>query len=168
MKTLYRFGLAAALVAIQFPLAAVDAYVDIELDNGRHVVGETYKDEGAKLVVYRPIGKVEVDRTSVRSVRELLGAMPSDAQKTIAPASAPESSTSAVSSVQRAGPSSSAPDARAREITSKLFEVYRFRLAAKNRGDEESFAKFDKEATRLVQERAELLDKAKSEKPKTD
>jgi len=173
MKHHLRLGFAAALAAVWMVPAIAAAYVDIELDNGRHVVGDSYKDAGAKLVVYRPAGAVELDRANVRSIKELAGRTPSDRQQTIEPSQASEPSSGLATfdlghASAATGAAATPSQLRAKEITAKLFEVYRFRLAAKNRGDEAEYAKLDKEAERLNKERAELLDKAKSEKPKSD
>jgi hypothetical protein len=152
-------------VACTLAPALAIAYVDIELDNGRHVAGESYEDHGDKLVVHRPIGAIQVDRATVRSIRELSGEMPADAHRNLSPAAsaALQSSASQPQSPLAASPAASSdPQARQREITTKLFEVYRVRLAAKNRGDDAEFQKLDKEATQLENERATLAGKSKS------
>jgi hypothetical protein len=157
--------LAVATAACALVPALATAYVDIELDNGRHVAGESYTDQGDKLVVYRPLGAIEVDRATVRSIRELSGEMPADVQRNLSPAaSAALQSSSPPAQPSRGGAevASSDPQARQREITAKLFEVYRVRLAAKNRGDDAEFQKLDKEATQLENERATLAGKNKS------
>ncbi len=151
--------LAVATVAYALAPARAIAYVDIELDNGRHVAGESYTDQGDKLVVYRPLGAIEVDRATVRSIREQSGEMPADAQRNLSPSASAAPQSSASQPQLRLGPSpaaSSDPQARQREITAKLFEVYRVRLAAKNRGDDAEFQKLDKQAKQLEQERLSL------------
>jgi hypothetical protein len=158
------FVLAVAAAACALVPTLATAYVDIELDNGRHVAGESYEDHGNKLVVHRPVGAIEVDRTTVRSIRELSGEMPADVQRNLSPAAsaALQSSSPPAQSSRGVAAASSDPQARQREITAKLFEVYRVRLAAKNRGDDAEFQKLDKEATQLVNERATLAGKSKS------
>ncbi len=151
--------LAVATVACALAPALATAYVDIELDNGRHIAGESYTDQGDKLVVYRPLGAIEVDRATVRSIREVSGEMPADVQRNLSPAAVAalqSSSSPAQPSRGAASAASSDPQARQREITAKLFEVYRVRLAAKNRGDDAEFQKLDKEATQLENERLSL------------
>ena len=152
-------ALAVAAAASGLVPALATAYVDIELDNGRHVAGESYTDQGDKLVVYRPLGAIEVDRATVRSIRELSGEMPADVQRNLSPAAAAalqSSSSPAQPYLGAAVAASSDPRARQREITTKLFEVYRVRLAAKNRGDDAEFQKLDKEAKQLENERLSL------------
>jgi hypothetical protein len=154
---------AVATVAYALVPALSIGYVDIELDNGRHVAGESYTDQGDKLVVYRPLGAIEVDRATVRSIRELSGEMPADVQRNLSPAAAAAlQSSSPPAQSSRGVAASSDPQARQREITAKLFEVYRVRLAAKNRGDDAEFQKLDKEATQLEDERLSLAGKKKS------
>jgi hypothetical protein len=156
---------AVATVAYALVPALSIAYVDVELDNGRHVAGESYEDRGDKVVVHRPLGAIEVDRATVRSIRELSGEMPADVQRNLSPAAAAalqSSSSQAQPSRGGAAVASTDPQARQREITAKLFEVYRVRLAAKNRGDDAEFQKLDKEATQLENERAKVAGKNKS------
>jgi hypothetical protein len=163
-----KIALVATIAAVAGCLAAssASAYVDVELTNGRHVIGDSYTDAGVKLIVYRPLGAVEVDSATVRAVHEKDGAMPSDRQSTVAAPSAPSSPSSPV--VASLSSTATGPEERAQEITQKLFEVYRFRFAAQNRGDQQAFQKYDKEAKQLEQERAAARSKAKSETGKSE
>jgi len=101
MRTLPIFQtFAAAIAALTLNVASAQAYVDIELDGGSHVKGESYSSspESGKLVVYRPSGAIEIDRSKVRSIREVDGSLTEDAalsrpSAATAPAAVPESST---------------------------------------------------------------------------
>ena len=146
---------AAFAALISSPAAA---WVDVELDNGRHVIGESVQPQGDKLVVYRPIGAIEVDQKTVRSIQQRSGEMPADAQRNLAPSvSATLESPDSPSASLPATSAATDPDSRRREITTKLFEVYRLRLAAKNRGDDEAFQKYEKESKQLEHEREALV-----------
>jgi len=82
MRTLPIFQtFAAAIAALTLNVASAQAYVDIELDGGSHVKGESYSSspESGKLVVYRPSGAIEIDRSKVRSIREVDGSLTEDA-----------------------------------------------------------------------------------------
>src|SRR5205823_7889172 len=95
--------IAVATVACAFVPALAIAYVDIELDNGRHVAGESCEEHGDKVVVHRPLGAIEVDRATVRSIRELGGEMPADVQRNLSPASAALQSSSLQAQPSRGG-----------------------------------------------------------------
>jgi len=78
--------LVIAAMGFWFGAVPAHAYVDIELNNGRHVVGESYGRQGEKLIVYRHLGAIEIDRGAVRSIQERTGEMPAEAQRNIEPA----------------------------------------------------------------------------------
>ena len=143
-----------ALLSWSLAPSASLAYVDIELEGNRHVIGDSYADQGGKLVVYRTSGAVEIDRSSVRSIHERSGDMPSDVQRfavpdTAAPASASAPSTGAPS----AGVHSKDPQARDQELATKLIDIRLNRLAAMQRGDDAAMKKLDKEINTLQGER---------------
>jgi hypothetical protein len=146
-----------ALAAAAVPVSAT-AYVDVELANGRHVIGESAQTQGTKLVVYRPSGNLEVDQATVRSIQERSGTMPAEPAGPKSGSETPEADSSAPSSPTGHRPPATAKDAaaREREITNKLFEVYRYRLAAMNREDKAAFEKLDKESKQLENERGSL------------
>ncbi len=148
--------------------ATSNAYVDIELDGNRHVIGEYYSAQGDKVVVYRPSGAIEVDRAAVRSIQERSGAMPAEVHS--APSGAATSSAVPSSAV----PSSAAPSggvgastqtvvkdpkARDEELAHELLEIRLNRLAAKQRGDDETMKTLDKEIKTRQGERESIWKK---------
>ncbi len=149
------------------------AYVDIELDGNRHVVGESYSAEGNKLVVYRPSGAVELDRTSVRSIHEGTGHMPADVQSSSVSAAADAASPPAPSGPTSSGASAHTtakdPQARDDELAHKLMNMRLDRLAAAQRGDDTTIKKLDKQIDTFQAERQanwkKLHPKADSDKP---
>jgi hypothetical protein len=145
-------SLAAALLAMTLAPNAASAYVDVELMGNRHVIGDSYVDQGAKLIVYRPSGAMEVDRAQVRSIQEHEGSMPNDVQRFAAPeasSAATSASTTAPATVIR----SKDPQTRDQELSGKLMDMRLDRLAAKQRGDETTMKKLDKEIHTLQDER---------------
>jgi hypothetical protein len=133
---------------------AGEAYVDVELNSGRHVIGQSYTDQGGKLIVFRPSGAIELDRTSVRSIQEPAGDMPSEVGVTA-------SSLPVVDAVGTSAPKGQAgtatrtidPATRERELAHQLIDVRLNRLAATQRSDDEAIKKLDKQIKSLQGER---------------
>jgi hypothetical protein len=147
-------SIAALLFAGSVSPTLALAYVDIELDGNRHIVGDSYSASDTKLVVYRRSGNVEVDRASVRSIREVQGEMPTEVQQPVArPASEPASASSA--SVSAAAPPTHAADPAARdeELGRSLMDLHLNRLAARQRKDAEALKKLDAEIGKVEAER---------------
>ena len=155
----------AALAVWILGAATSYAYVDIELDGNHHVIGESYSAAGDKLVVYRPSGAIEVDRATVRSIQERAGEMPAEVH-----------SVSSGGSTSSGGPSSSAasagvsattqsppkdPKARDEELAHQLLDMRLNRLAAKQRGDDDTINKLDKEIKTRQAERESIWKKEK-------
>jgi hypothetical protein len=141
--------LLAVLTVATLGAATSNAYVDMELDGNRHVIGEYYSAEGDKLVVYRPSGAIEVDRATVRSIQERSGEMPAEVHAVssgAATSSAPPSS-GAPSGAVGTTPEKPVkdPQSREQELGRELIQMRLNRLAAKQRGDEEAIKQFDKE-----------------------
>jgi hypothetical protein len=149
---------AVAIAASMLSMAPTHAYVDIELDSGSHVKGESYFSEGDRIMVYRPGGAIEVDRAKVRAIREVEGSL----NDTVAPAqpSAAAPSTMAPSAAAKIAPALPAalpetkdPKQRDNELSHQLMHMRLDRLAASQRGDEETMKKLDKEIGSLQKER---------------
>lgn len=143
--------------ALSPPLAR--AYVDVELEGNRHIVGDSYAVEGTKLMVYRSSGNVEVDRSAVLAIHERPGDAPTDVQRPVArsesaPAAAAPSSRSSDGGVE-AAPSTHTTDpaAREEELGRSLMNLHLDRLAARQRGDDEALRKLDSEIGKLQTER---------------
>ena len=144
------------LVASALAPVAVRAGVDVELEGNRHVLGSSYTDEGGKLVVSRPSGAVEIDRASVRSIRQYDGDAAADQQALAAPhsgasspaASAPDAVSSAATQIRAKD-----PEARDRELGSRLMKMRIERLAAAQRGDHEAAKKLEKDIQKFQGER---------------
>jgi hypothetical protein len=153
----------AALAVGILGTATSYAYVDIELEGNRHVVGESYSAEGDKVVVYRPSGAIEVNRAAVRSIQERSGAMPAEVQS--APSGGPTSSAVPSSGASSAGAGVSTqstvknPKARDEELAHELLEMRLNRLAAKQRGDDETLKALDKEIKTRQGERESIWKK---------
>jgi len=161
MKTCRRLfvGLAVSLLGT----ATSHAYVDVELDGNRHVIGESYSSVGDKVTVYRPSGAIEVDRAVIRSIQERSGEMPAELH-----------STSSGSATSSAAPRSGAPSggvgastettvkdpkARDEELSHELINMRLNRLAAKQRGDDETMNTLDKEIKTRQSERESIWKK---------
>jgi len=151
-KTLPRLIVTVAVSAMT-PLAG-QAYVDVELDSGRHVIGQYYTDQGGKLTVFRPSGAIELDRASVRSIQEPPGDMPSETGTASGAASADAEEAAAAKSQTVATTHPLDPTAREHEISRKLINVRLDRLAATQRGDDEAVKKLDKQIKSLQGERS--------------
>jgi len=161
MKTIsISHGFAAALAAFTLSAPSAHAYVDIELDGGSHVKGESYSSspETGKLVVYRPSGAIEIDSSKVRSIREVGGSLTDDAARSqpsaaTAPA-APVASVPAATAPSIAAPVQTRdPKERDRELSHHLMHMRLDRLAASQRGDQDTMKKLDKEIGSLQKER---------------
>jgi hypothetical protein len=139
------------------------AYVDVELDGNRHVIGESYSAAGDKVIVYRPSGAVEVDRAAVRSIQERSGEMPAEvhsASSGVAPSSGSPSSGAAPSGVGASTQTTlKDPKAREEELAHQLIEMRLNRLAAKQRGDDETIKALDKEIKTRQGERESIWKK---------
>jgi len=138
-------------------------YVDIELDGNRHVIGESYSAAGDKLVVYRPSGAIEVDRAAVRSIQERSGEMPAEAHSVssgVATSSGGPSSGAASAGVGATTQTTvKDPKARDEEVAHELLDMRLNRLAAKQRGDDETIKKLDKEIKTRQTERESIWKK---------
>jgi hypothetical protein len=148
-KTSFFIPLAALFTWALAPVAG-HAYVDVELQSSRHVVGASYVVDGDKLIVYRPSGAVEVNRHAVRSIHERDGELSSDRQN---PAVSPSTATKVAANDTASSPSVEDPQRRDHELASKLMQMRIERLAAKQRRDQESMEKIDKEISQLQGER---------------
>ena len=154
MKT-RSFALSVLFAAALAPVA-VRAGVDIELEGNRHVLGSSYTDQGGKLIVYRPSGAVEVDRASVRSIRQYDGDAAADKQALALPqsgasapaVSAPDALSSATTPVRAKD-----PEARDRELGARLMKMRIDRLAATQRGDHDAAKKLEKDIQKFQGER---------------
>ena len=128
------------------------AYVDIELESGRHVIGQSYTDKAGKLTVYRPSGAIEIDRVSVRSIHEPSGDMPAEggtANESPAPATDAQPPTKAAIRVEP----SKDPAEREHQLSHQLIHMRLNRLAALQRGDDETMKNLDKQINKLQDER---------------
>ena len=143
------FASAVALtVAWVFAPVSVAAYVDVELDGNRHVIGASYAVEGGKLIVYRQTGAVEIDRNTVRSIHERDGDGPADR-------TAPSTATPQHADAKTAAANGRVNDrqARERELASRLMAMRIDRLAAKQRGERDTAEKLEKDIRHLQSER---------------
>jgi hypothetical protein len=153
---------AAAVAALTLSAPSAQAYVDIELDSGSHVKGESYSSspETGKLVVYRPSGAIEIDRSKVRAIREMGGSLTDDAA--LSQPSAASAPAAPVASVPAATAPSTAPrqqtkdpKERDRELSHQLMHMRLDRLAASQRGDQGTMKKLDQEIGSLQKERTD-------------
>ena len=151
---------AAAIAALTLSAPSAHAYVDIELDGGSHVKGESYSSspDTGKIVVYRPSGAIEIDRSKVRAIREMEGSLIDDAARSqpsaaTAPA-APIASVPAATAPSTAAPvQTKDPKERDRELSHQLMHMRLDRLAASQRGDQDTMKKLDKEIGSLQKDR---------------
>jgi hypothetical protein len=134
------------------------AYVDVELEGGAHVKGDSYSSssETGKLIVYRPTGAIEIDRSKVRSIREVEGSLsepaaPSQPSATVA-STAP---SKAAPPPPPTLPETKDPKERDQQLSQQLMHMRLDRLAASQRGDQETMKKLDKEIGSLQKERIE-------------
>jgi hypothetical protein len=151
---------AAAIAAITLGAPSTHAYVDIELDSGAHVKGESYSSspEAAKIVVYRPSGAIEIDRSKVRAIREVGGSLSDDAalsQPSAAMAPATHVAPALVAPASTAPQPTKDPKERDRELSHQLMTMRLDRLAASQRGDQDTMKTLDKEIGSLQKERIE-------------
>jgi hypothetical protein len=149
---------AAAIAALTLSVPPALAYVDIELDGGSHVKGESYSSspETGKLIVYRPSGAIEIDRSKVRSIREVDGSLTDDAalsQPSAATAPAAPVAPVSVAPASTAPQQTKDPKERDRQLSHQLINMRLDRLAASQRGDQETMNKLDKEIGSLQKER---------------
>jgi hypothetical protein len=160
-----------ALFAAALAARAAFAYVDVELDGGHHMIGDSYVAQGDKLVIYRPSGAVEVDRAAVRSIQEHSGSAAGDVQSFSVPSKpAPSSPTSPKPRVAPPAPAKD-PAERERELGRQLVTTRLDRLAAEQRGDEEAQKDLEKQIRTLTAERQanwKKLHPPDSENPSTD
>jgi hypothetical protein len=156
MKSMKTSRLIPAALAVGILGAATShAYVDIELDGNHHVIGETYSAAGDKVIVYRPSGAIELDRAAVRSIQERSGEMPAGVQSVSSGAatSARGASSSGGASFDAASADTGAttqrsvkdPKAHDEQLGHELVQMRLNRLAAKQRGDDETIKQLDKE-----------------------
>ena len=155
MKRFRTFPVIVTFAACAVAPATAQAFVDVELDGGRHLIGESYSADGEKIVVYRPSGNLEFDRASVRSIHEREGVMPIDVPKLDVP-SAPGSSQPP-SGAPTGAPSARSTDPAAHDeaLAHRLIDLRLNRLAAKQRGDDQTQQKLDKEIGTLQTERTD-------------
>jgi hypothetical protein len=149
---------AVALVVVAWMLGAPssDAYVDVELDGGAHVKGDSYSSssETNKIIVYRPTGAIEIDRSKVRSIREVEGSL--DELPAPSQSSAPMASTApakAVAAPRATLAETKDPKERDQQLSQQLMHMRLDRLAASQRSDQETMKKLDKEIGSLQKER---------------
>jgi hypothetical protein len=159
MSTQVLRSIFALLLAGSVAPPLVAAYVDVELDGNRHIIGESYAADDTKLTVFRASGNVEVDRSVVRSIRELPGEMPTDVQSATAQSvSAPAPATSVAGS-SASSPSEARsdlptdPSERDEALANSLMHLHLNRLAARQRGDDEALKKLDTEIDKAQAER---------------
>ncbi|MGH7819760.1 MAG: hypothetical protein ACREQ9_08305 [Candidatus Binatia bacterium] len=156
--TRFRFALLAGGLGLLFASGA-QAYFEVELTTGGTVLASSYTEAGAKLLLYRPSGVLEVDRTAVKEIRERSGAVPeAAAPKPIAePAPAPVRQQKA--EIVESAPSVVIPQGEdpakvERALTMKLILANRDMLFARNAGeDEKSLEKRKKEIERIQKQR---------------
>lgn len=142
------------LVAFGVAAPFAHAYVDVELDGGRHVIGQYYTDQGGKLTVFRPSGAIELDRKSIRSIQEPPGDMPSEVIGTVSDAPAATAASVASPGGHTVTESKAKdPEARERELGHQLVNMRLDRLAATQRGDNDAVKKLDKQINSLQGER---------------
>jgi hypothetical protein len=135
--------LIAALLVSGIAPSLGRAYVDVELDGGRHVIGQYYTADGAKLTVYRPSGAIEVDRASARAITEKPGDMPAEVRSGAdVPPTTASNAVSAKSAPAIAAPAKD-PAERDRQLGHQLIHMRLNRLAALQRGDDEAMKKLD-------------------------
>jgi hypothetical protein len=147
---------ALVVAAWMFGATSSDAYVDVELEGGAHVKGDSYSSssETGKLIVYRPSGAIEIDRSKVRSIREVEGSLSEPA----AP-SQPSATVASTAPAKTAAPlpatlgETKDPKERDQQLSHQLMHMRLDRLAASHRGDEETMKKLDKEIGSLQKER---------------
>jgi len=148
-------SLLVLLLASCFAPVLGHAYVDVELEGGRHVIGEYYTTDAAKLTVYRPSGAIEVDRATVRAIREPSGDMPAEVQSASSAPARTDSSAAAISSPHASAAPVKDPAQRENELAHQLVDTRLDRLAAMQRGDDEAMKKLDKQIKNLQGERQE-------------
>jgi hypothetical protein len=164
MKTPLLRSILALLLAGGISPALVAAYVDVELEGRRHIIGEYYTANDTKLTVFRASGNVEVDRSRVLSIRELPGEMPTEVQSATAQSvSAPAPAISATASPATSSSASSPSEARSdlptdpterdEALANSLMHLHLNRLAARQRGDDEALKKLDTEIDKAQAER---------------
>jgi len=156
LSILQRF--AVAIGALAMPVCAAHAYVDIELDSGSHIKGESYSSspDSGKLVVYRPSGVMEIDRSKVRTIREVEGSLTEDAALSQpSAATVPATPLAPVSAAPASTASQQTKDPKERdvELSHQLMNMRLNRLAASQRGDQDTMKKLDKEIGSLQKER---------------
>jgi hypothetical protein len=170
MKSMKTSRLIPAALAVGILGAATShAYVDIELDGNHHVIGESYSAAGGKVIVYRPSGAIEVDRAAIRSIQERSGAMPAEvhsvssgtATSSRGASSSGDASLGAVSAGSGATTQTSVKDPKARDeqLARELIQMRLNRLAAKQRGDDETIKALDKEIKTRQSERESIWKK---------
>jgi len=130
------------------------AYVDVELDGGRHIVGDSYQSDGEKVTVFRPSGALDVPRNSVRSIQQLPGALPNANDAGASASSGPSSGGSG-----RATASIKDPGQRDRDLAYQLLDIRMQRLTAQQRGDDAAMKKLDAQIKTLQGERNSLAKK---------
>ncbi len=163
MKTHHALGFSVLFGVAVVPGA--QAYVSVEMDNGRVVVGNVYQELERKIVVFSPSGAVELERAKVRRIDEHEGNVPAD----LAGPSTPLKSPAVVSGrvPERPKPTSGKdekdPKKRDDTIARQLIFLYRDRAMARNNKD---LAAVDLLNTRIQELEAERsAEPGKSETP---
>ncbi len=122
-------------------------YVEVELDNGQHVIGSAYASRDTSLLVFTPAGTVEVDRKQVRRVDEHDGNLPASALAATGGQGAPSPSTGSFRLPNR-GTTEDAlkeedPRVRQDKIARQLIFLYRDRALAVNNRDQDAVKAID-------------------------
>ncbi len=146
---------AVAIAASMLGASMSHAYVDIELDGGRHVKGESYSADAGKLVVYKPSGAVEIDRSTVRSIREVEGSLNETAPRPrhLPPRWLLRRQRKRRHRLPRLPPQTKDPKERENQLARQLMYIRLDRLAASQRGDRET-AEEARQGDRLAPEGA--------------
>lgn len=138
---------------------AVLAYVDVELDGNRHMIGDSCETKGDKLVIYRPSGAIEVNKAEVRSVQEREGTAAGDLQSSSIPD--PPSQSSGNAPTVHAATRSPEKDLAKRDgaVVHQMIMLRLDRLGAVNRHDDTAVKNFDKQLKTLDAEHKETSKK---------
>lgn len=156
-----RFVIAASLLASLLGLARVEAYVEVELDSGRVIVGNVFQDKERTIVVYAPSGTVEIDRAKVRRVEEHAGNLPAIV------AAPPPPAPSVVSGRLPTRPPGTFdrdekdPAVRDDGLARRLIFLYRDRAMAMNHGDRQAVDALTSQIEALEAERTPPAEPAK-------
>lgn len=148
--------IAASLLASLFGLARVEAYVEVELDSGRVVVGNVFQERERTIVVYSPSGSVEIDRAKVRRVEEHVGNLPSITapSRPLPPAPSVVSGRLPKRPPESFGRDEKDPAIRDEKLARQLIFLYRDRAMAMNHNDRQAVDALTAQIEALEAERA--------------